>query len=204
MNCQTLLLGYCKSSYVVLQKPKHPKIFNFSPSLLAEFYYLYESGNLVTSHHLRTLAISLTDQIAKLLIKKFTEVFNRSLVQHSILNCRDISMAIAADLVRIKLFLQDKPHIVKQIKCLEQIKTQASNMTMGSKIISSKLPIILFPPNPRQNHGEYKLVKCTFPWDMVNRPWKERQLSDDFKLQEKTTNTTKCLRHLAVTGKIHT
>ena len=105
----------------------------------------------------------MTDQIAKLLVKKLTEVFNRSLVQHSILDCRDIFMPIAGGFVRIDLFPQDKPHIVKQTKQLEQIKTQRSNMVMGSKIISSKLPISSFPPNAIQNHGEYKLMKCTFP-----------------------------------------
>ena len=72
-------------------------------------------------------------------------------------------MPLAGDVVRIDLFPQDKPHVVKQAKQLEQIKTQPSNMVMGSKIISSKLAISSFPPNPRQDHGEYELMKCTFP-----------------------------------------
>lgn len=60
-------------------------------------------------------------------------------------------------------------------------------MVMGSKIFSSKLPISLFPLNPRQSHEVYKLMKCTFPWDMMNRTLKEQQFSSDFKLPEKTT-----------------
>lgn len=77
----------------------------------------------VISYHLCILVISLTDQIANLFIKKLPEIFNRGLIQLSVLSCRDISMPKATYLVKIKLFPQDKPHTVKQDKYIEQTKT---------------------------------------------------------------------------------
>lgn len=66
-------------------------------------------------------------------------------------------MFIAGDIFSTDFFPWEKTDIVKQGIWLELVNTQLSNMIMGSKIISSKLSISLFPPNPRKNTGSIKL-----------------------------------------------